>query len=266
MSATMDDYLRGLNAWMATQPQQQPCSKHPDQMASLVDARKRDDGWQPIYAPCVKCELETKEQDRRERLRFCGAPADLLHATVDNWVPPRGCEHYPKTIADFARTARGFLILTGTNGNGKTHLAVAAMRLVRGAIFVKQREMLRALRRTYDPPPQARDPIPVCQKAAWLMLDELVIPESKDEAQMLDAVIDYRYCELLPTIVTTNLSWNTLRDGLGERLADRLRECAEILSFTAESHRPKVRARYFEQPKPEGQRVDLFRRYDGPNL
>lgn len=57
--------------------------------------------------------------------------------------------------------------------------------------------------------------------------------------QQFAALIDARYREYLPTLITTNLGRAELRDRYDERVADRLREGGAVFEFKAPSMRRK---------------------------
>ena len=50
-------------------------------------------------------------------------------------------------------------------------------------------------------------------------------------------LISYRYEALLPAIYSTNLSPSSIAEVYGKRVADRLKETAEIVVFSNESYR-----------------------------
>jgi hypothetical protein len=53
----------------------------------------------------------------------------------------------------------------------------------------------------------------------------------------LDVIVDARYREFRPTLITTNLNIDAFRERFGERVADRLREGGAWFEFQAESMR-----------------------------
>jgi DNA replication protein DnaC len=150
------------------------------------------------------------------------------------------------TVKGFLIKRTGFLVMLGNVGTGKSHLAVAAMREWRAAVFIKQSSLLRELRATYRDR-AACDPVSRCQDAGLLVLDEIGLSAGgRDELPLLHEILDYRYGEHRPTILTGNLGLDELRGIIGERLSDRLRECAlPVLIFSGPSHRPERRGEYF---------------------
>jgi DNA replication protein DnaC len=250
--------------WLEIQPKEIPCGAHPDQKRKLSEGETREAHptfqheslWKPEYFSCPKCADERK----RDRLLNYGTPNVLLHCAFDNWTAQTETERgHLESVRKFAEVKRGFLILLGPVGLGKSHLAVAVLRNFKSSVtwgddrnsgepvFVKQSTLLRRLRETYRDD-KAADPVTKCQRAKILVLDEVGLSSGgKDELPMLHEILDYRYSYFLPTVITSNLSLNELGTELGERLADRLSEAAHaILIFSGESHRPNRREHYFK--------------------
>lgn len=241
-----------LDAFLSTHPQKAPCKHHPliiqllDVEASRIashDAREHV----VRYTRCDLCHRDQLARDEAEHLKRQGVPDILTGATFENWKPRSEQEaSHLQAVADFAECGKGFLLLLGAVGTGKTHLAVAAMRRYRSALFVKQASLLRSLRDTYTNR-SASDPIEGCQRVGLLILDEMgVSGGGRDEYPMLHEILDHRHGERKPTILTSNLTWQELQSLLGERLHDRLRESAfKILTFAGPSHRADAKGRYF---------------------
>lgn len=137
------------------------------------------------------------------------------------------------------------LLLWGTNGIGKTHLAVAASRtlLSRGfdGLFINYQELLRVIRAGYDQPfgnSYAEDVLRPIDEAEVLLVDDL--GSNRVTNWVEDTITDLiarRYDYERATIVTTNYSPYTpssgagrlLADRIGERATSRLREMCRIL-------------------------------------
>ena len=242
-------------AFMATQPQSKPCKVHPDCIRPIDEDVTNEatryhqfiDGvFHAGYAPCPKCVQDAKNQE----LKKFGVPEILIHATFENYIPDGEAEaELVRVVKVFCENRTGFIFMLGNYGTGKTHLAVAALRQLKGGWLVKQASLLRALRDTYADK-AAFDPIERAQNARLFILDDAGLSGGgKDELPMLHEILDYRHGERLPTIITSNLPYESLSAVLGERMADRLRESAfRVLTFTGSSHRREARDRYFDAP------------------
>lgn len=232
--------------WVSTQTTEAiPCPRHPDVRLDFDElatkASMRDgSGFTLRYRDCPVC-----NSDRI--LREGGVPAVLMHARFENFEACNDIEQsFLDTARSFADQKVGFLILMGGVGTGKGHLAVAIMRSFRSPAWVKQSTLLRLLRDTYRDP-YAPDPVRRYQRADLLVLDEVGLSGGgRDEFPMIHEILDWRYCERKPTILTTNISKEQLREILGDRMADRVDECCfATLCFGGQSRRRSAKTRYF---------------------
>jgi DNA replication protein DnaC len=236
-----------------------PCQKHPDSMRP-IDRKQTWDKGQLIYGECPRCIDARRFEEQNRRLHATGVQSNLLHCTLDNWTPRDPTEEGQLAVVrDFAKAKRGCLIMLGGVGVGKTHLAVAVMRAFTRPIFFKQNTLLRALRRTYSDP-DADDPIQACQEADLLVLDELGVSSGgKDEYPLLYEILDYRYGEYRPTVVTSNATPDQLRETLGDRLVDRIRQSTfRLLLFGGKSHREDCRQAYLAHETPIPRPMDYW--------
>ncbi len=260
LAARMQNLLRivqereqAAEAFMRSQPQEKSCSKHPNIIRRLTRERTQEctamNNGTPTagYEHCPECLAEREAEGIRQRLKSFGVPEILTSATFDNWQPQTSeqAEHLD-IVEAFARTRRGFLVMLGNVGTGKSHLAVAVLRVARDAIFIKQATLLRELRESYNDK-NAANPIRRCQETGILVLDEMGLSAGgRDELPMLNEILDYRHGERKPTILTGNCSWPELSSTIGTRLSDRLRESAfRIINFSGASRRADARERYF---------------------
>lgn len=246
-----------IRAFIPThQPQVISCDRHPeirrpiDYTATWQATRAADNVITAGYLPCPKCAAEIEFQRQRERLHRQGVPSILLDCHFGNWNPNDPAEEANLAIAKkFAEQPKrmGFLLLLGNVGTGKGHLAVSIMRTFESAVFVKHSTLLRRLRQGYHDH-TLPDPIAACQETGLLVLDEVGLSAGgRDELPMLQEILDYRYGERLPTILTSNLTFDQLAGAIGKRLVDRLKESAfEVLLFDGQSRRGEMKAQYFE--------------------
>lgn len=237
-----------FSQWLANQPQSVTCShgqKHPIDAEQSSLATRRIGEFKAVYQDCQACAADMAG----EWLKMRGVPSILCHASLDNWIARNEQESATlDSVKRFSRVRRGFLLLLGEVGTGKSHLAVAVMRHFRKPWLIKQSNMLGMLRKTYRDD-RAEDPLDKAKAADLLVLDEIGLSSGgRDELPLLHEALDFRHGERLPTILTSNLALDGIREVLGPRLTDRLRESAfAILSMSGSSMRAERRKLYFSE-------------------
>ena len=126
----------------------------------------------------------------------------------------------------YAQSLNGWLLLQGSYGCGKTHLAAAianfAVSMSVPTLFLTVPDLLDMLRFSYgaeDTTFEARfDEI---RNAKLLILDDFGTQNATDWAQeKLFQIINYRYINKLPLVVTTNLSLTEIEPRIRSRLQD----------------------------------------------
>lgn len=132
-----------------------------------------------------------------------------------------------ETCLYFAQDPEGWLLLTGTYGCGKTHLAAAIANMLLAAgktvIFQTVPDLLDHLRSTFGPNSEISydEFFEQVQTAAILILDDFGAHSSSQWAnEKLFQILNYRYNTGLPTVITTNLRLDTLEPRLRSRLSD----------------------------------------------
>ena len=127
----------------------------------------------------------------------------------------------------FAQDPRDWLILTGSYGCGKTHLAAAianaCTKAGRSALFVLVPDLLDHLRATFSP--QSSTPFDrrfdEVRRSPLLVLDDLGIESATPWArEKLYQIFDYRYNARLPTLITTALRIEEVDPRLATRMLD----------------------------------------------
>ncbi|MBI3359666.1 MAG: ATP-binding protein [Chloroflexi bacterium] len=186
-------------------------------------------------APCA-CRLEELQAAQAEHLRSLSTLGALGAKRFDNFLPEghtlepeqrRSLRRAYDTCYAFAENPRGWLLLHGGYGCGKTHLAaaIANYRLEHGqvVIFVNTPDLLDHLRSTFSPASEVEydDLFDQVRHAPLLILDDLGAESPTTWAQeKLYQIFNYRYNEQLPTVITSNMELDRLDPRLRSRLVD----------------------------------------------
>ncbi|MEK7848825.1 MAG: ATP-binding protein [Chloroflexota bacterium] len=182
--------------------------------------------------PC-RCVKPGRQRERHARLEAYSNLGPLTRLTFEN-LNPQGRRGDSPAFARAAEAARafatepkGWLVLAGPSGTGKTHLAAAIANQLLGrgepVLFVSVAQLLDHLRSTFSPdsPVSYDQLLPQVKAAPLLILDDLgghfATPWAGDK---LFQVIDHRYQARLPTVITTRLALSRLEEPLRQRLTD----------------------------------------------
>jgi len=174
----------------------------------------------------------------------------LTEVRASLWRRRIPTKFHPSTTVDFAGSVREQLdewaaaprgrnlLLLGPVGVGKTRAAIAACRPAhdRGldVAFWPTVDLLDAMR------PSAAEQLEIADVADLdrLILDDVGVERSSDwTCERLDAVINRRWMDDLPTVATTNLEPAQLEERLGERTYSRLVDGAVGIRLTGGDRR-----------------------------
>ncbi len=235
------------------------------------------------YAADCECRVE---QRSTRRAREAAIPARYEHCTLASYDVDFASAHRSQREAllqatHFVKaypvnTGDKGLLLTGSIGVGKTHLAVGILReliVERGAhgLFVDYRDLLKEVQNSYNRG-AAETELSILRpvfEAEVLVLDELGAAKPTDWVwDTVAHILNTRYNDCRTTILTTNyinlppsisslsgsasfeasraaLREETLGDRIGERMRSRLQEMCAVIEIRGEDFRQGVkRARF----------------------
>lgn len=139
------------------------------------------------------------------------------------------CQRYADTWKERFELGTG-LVMTGNCGTGKNHLAISLVKaiirkhLARVEITDVMR-LTRAVKNTWRHNSELSEDEVIYRFAS---LDLLIIDEvgvqfgTPTEATILQEIINARYESVLPTILISNLTFDQLKEAIGERIVDRV--------------------------------------------
>jgi DNA replication protein DnaC len=188
----------------------------------------------------VRVAEEEAEEHRRRRKqsKTAGIPEHILrvlydHASQDTQARRLLAEAFSKTPEP------SIVVLSGGVGCGKS-CAAAEMAILRSGRFVTASELSSGS--AYES--QARE----LEQTKFLVIDDLgceYIDAKGYFLSRLDSLINARYANCLPTVITTNLPATAAADNptgksfrqYGERILDRIRECGRFVNVGGQSLR-----------------------------
>ncbi|WP_100372113.1 ATP-binding protein [Bacillus sp. FJAT-45037] len=186
---------------------------------------------------------------------------DLQLASFDSYKPDSksqqlafGCaQHY---VREFTRDSPRNLILTGSFGVGKSHLALAVAKGLidkgHSAIFVSVPKLLTKLKATYNKNSELAEDELLCllEKVDCLVLDDIGAENGSSHSgswstSKIFEVLDRRMGK--HTIFTTNLNGRELQEKVGARNFSRMMHQTEVVTLTGSDYR----LRHFMQKERE---------------
>ena len=161
---------------------------------------------------------------------------ELKHLTFDNFSPrgrvglraaqAESLEQAYNQARFFAETRKGWLVLSGEYGSGKTHLAAAIANFVVDigipTLFLTVPDLLDNLRFSYDDPESSFESrFDEIRNAPLLIMDDFGTQNATEWAQeKLFQILNFRYINKLPLVVTTNLMLGEIEPRIQSRLED----------------------------------------------
>ena len=198
----------------------------------------------------INAEVETEKREKIQKLFSCANIGKrFINCSFKNFQKRVGVEKAFNIALDFAKnfkqkqeTGEGILFYGGS-GNGKTHLAVAIVReVVRqgySAIFQPAAELQYRLNATYNDSGESEAEIMNgLVESDLTVIDDLGKGKwSEKVEERIYVILDGRYRELRPTVITTNLKLSDLEGYVGNAVFDRLKEMCVFVLNSAKSYR-----------------------------
>lgn len=183
----------------------------------------------PSFGRPIKCQCMQRDghRARQTELRRLSQLDGLEDKTFESFEADTVDQERTLDAARrYAESQQGWLVLTGPCGTGKTHLAaaIANATLARGeqtVMFAVVPDLLDHLRATFDPSRGVDydERFQSIRNTFLLVLDDLGTENATPWAkEKLYQIINHRYNERLPTVITTNQR----EDAIDERILSRM--------------------------------------------
>ncbi len=193
--------------------------------------------------------------DRIRHAKKCGIGTRYLFKTFRNYEVKGNekavgeCRLYCKNFAKNLHEGRG-LFLTGTVGTGKTHLIAAIIDYI-ARIYKRKYNLLimyftsigllSELKNSYEDK-TSDELIFDIKHCTLLVIDDFGAEKTTDWVlETYFEIIDYRYSNLFPTIIATNLTDKEIKEKLSERIMSRIYEVNKGIKLVGKDYRLKIR-------------------------
>lgn len=191
---------------------------------------------------CKRKELNEKHAEKLQQLSNLDVFAQQTFEDFDPDVLGTG-EAYDASLQFAREPAHRWLYLSGPCGTGKTHLAVAISKHVMqwhnmSVYFAVVPDLLDHLRATFDPNSGTAydDRFTMIRNAQVLVLDDLGTENATPWArEKLYQIINHRYMEQLPTVITSNVDQRKVDDRIMSRILDH--RLTQHIDMDAEDYR-----------------------------
>lgn len=234
LEATIRAKSEAFDAMLDACQQSVLCDSHGT--AAMLNREASRAAASPVWT-CPACEREKLAKRHAKRIEAAGIPADVRHATLENFGVNRplakttdGCVSPMKFLEAAKKFEAGEVRnvgFAGTPGIGKGHLAAALAinALARGesAAWIECARLFSAYHRAYktDETEMVTDRY---ANAKLLVLDEICLRDlPADGEEILFGILDRRHKAGLRTIFLGNAPAEAIRKWLGSRIVDRLR-------------------------------------------
>ncbi|POP41759.1 AAA family ATPase [Superficieibacter electus] len=233
------------SSWDAGEITTVSCDIHGDYKRMALIGKALRGAENIVYSSCPKCvrdqialtEAALRELRVSDLLDNAGIARRFEACEFDNYQAVNQdaaqnlsvCQRYAASWPDRLNAGTG-LVMTGNCGTGKNHLAVSmAKNIIRAhqarVEITDVMRLTRSVKRTWRHNAESTEEEVI---EYFTTLDLLIIDEvgvqfgSPAEMTILQEVINARYESILPTILISNLTFDQLKETIGERIVDRV--------------------------------------------
>lgn len=220
------------------------CCKNDFDKCSRMDARIEGGKVRLSSGQCDRMIQEFKNRKILRLFELAEVGARFKNRTFESFEvtkeTERAFETCRKYVEDYRNSGKG-LLLIGRPGSGKTHLAVGILQKWiaggRTGLFITAPELLQKIRNGFEDG-KNESYLSAAKAVELLVLDDLGSEKCTEwGTEQIFVLINHRYENNLPLILTTNLSVGELEDRFGERAVSRLIEMVDGVKIEAPDYR-----------------------------
>lgn len=146
------------------------------------------------------------------------------NASLARWIAP---EKAQKEVNDWLKKQKHFLVVLGNPGCGKTYLCASILNFFyeqgEEVYFTNHRRFMNMIQKSISDGVPQHTAIEKISSKNILIIDDIGSATNTDwQVEMILDLIDTRYNNELPTIITTNLREQKIEEVLGERTKSRM--------------------------------------------
>lgn len=189
----------------------------------------------PIYSEQdIPCECRQRKI-LQNRFKMSGLTEIMKDKTFDNFTPRplqkkmyETAKEYAENYFNIKNNRSNGMALIGQVGNGKTHMmaAVANYLINKGVsvLFVYTPELIEELRQAqFTSDEELNNRINLVKNTEVVIFDDIAREKITEFARVqYDRIINHRYINGLPTLITSNLGFEGLEEKIGLAATDRL--------------------------------------------
>ena len=198
---------------------------------------------------CPYCHLNEIVESKLGRSLI---PPRFRNKTLEGYTEAKDFQRRAKAkVAEYIKSiddniAKGAsIIMVGGVGTGKTHLSVALLRSAiengYSGLFITASDLFISIRDTWgrNGGVSTSERVQQYKDIDLLVIDEIGVQRGTDnEKEILFSIINDRYNNIRPTVLLSNLSVDRVRDYIGERIYDRMKEDGgSLIVLNGESYR-----------------------------
>ena len=197
----------------------------------------------------INRDIEERKMWMAEAISKTRIPKRFIGASLEQFNPGTN-----KLVEEFINGESQGLFIYGTRGTGKTHLAAAIIKkilknasehvkyhdLIPRASFVTIPGLLVDIRSTFNSKggDTEEDVISWASSRDFLIMDDMGAEKTTDwSMSTLYVIIDKRYSEMMPTIITSNMTVAEVAERVGDRIASRIAGMCKVIELKGKDRR-----------------------------